>query len=91
MQPSAENTKNGQCLHFNDHNSDYLTSQNGGEVIFNDWQSSRITEAIMKGIKELENIDLFVSIDPLELDDTIDRLHDYNSLPPEENIARFVT
>lgn len=45
----------------------------------------------MKGIKELENIDLFVSIDPLELDDTIDRLHDYNSLPPEENIARFVT
>lgn len=45
----------------------------------------------MKGIKELENIDLFVSIDPLELDDTIHRLHDYNSLPPEENIARFVT
>ena len=70
---------------------DYLTSQKGAEIIFNGWQSSDITEAIVKGTKDLQNLDLFVSAYPLELDDTIDCLQDYYSLPPEESIWHFVT
>ena len=45
----------------------------------------------MKGTYELEKLNLLVSVDPLELDDTIDRLQDYISLPPEESVAHFVT
>ena len=45
----------------------------------------------MKGTYELEKLNLLVSVDPLELDDTIDRLRDYISLPPEESVAHFVT
>ena len=70
---------------------DYLTSQKGAEIIFNGWQSSDITEAIVKGTKDLQNLDPFVSADPLELDDTIDCLQDYYSLPPEESTAHFAT
>ena len=39
----------------------------------------------------LENLHLFFSVDLLELDDTIDCLQDYKSLPPKESIAHFVT
>ena len=46
----------------------------------------------MKGIKDLENLDSFVSVNPLEHDDTIECLQDYNSLQgSEESIAHFVT
>ena len=61
------------------------------EIKFNGWQSSGITETTMKGTYELEKLNLLVSVDPLELDDTIDRLRDYISLPPEESVAHFVT
>ena len=71
---------------------DYLISQKGAEIIFNDWQSSGITKTIVKGTKGLKNLDSFVSVDPLEHDDTIECLQDYNSLQgPEESIAHFVT
>ena len=39
---------------------------------------------MVKGTIDLENLDSFVSLDPLELNDTIDCLQNYNSLPPEE-------
>ena len=46
----------------------------------------------MKGTKDLENLDPFVSVDPLEYDDTIACLQDYNSLQvSEESNAHFVT
>ena len=48
---------------------DYLISQKGAEIIFNGWQSSGITEAIVKDTKDLKNLDLFVSVDPLEHDE----------------------
>ena len=71
---------------------DYLTSQEGAEIIFNGWQSSGITETIVKGAKDLKNLDPFVSVDLLEHDDTIECLQDYNSLQAsEESIAHFVT
>ena len=71
---------------------DYLTSQKGAEIIFNGGQSSGITEAIVKGTKDLENPDPFVSVDPLEHADTIECLQDSNSLQAsEESIAHFVT
>ena len=46
----------------------------------------------MKGTKNLENLDPFVSVNTLEDDDTIECFQDYNSLQAsEESIARFVT
>ena len=46
----------------------------------------------MKGTKNLENLDAFVSFNTLEDDDTIDCFQDYNSLQTsEESIAHFVT
>ena len=72
--------------------SDFLTSQKGAKIIFNGWQSSDITEAIVKGTKDLENVNPFVSVDPLKHDDTIEFRQDYNSLQEsEESIAHFVT
>ena len=53
---------------------DYLTSQKVAEIIFNGWQSSGIPEAIVKGTKDLENLDPFVSVNPLEHDDAIEFL-----------------
>ena len=45
----------------------------------------------MKGTKNLENLDPFVSVDPLEHDDTIQCLQDYNSLQAsEESTTQFV-
>ena len=71
---------------------DYLTSQKGAEIIFNGQQSSGITEAIVKGTKDLKNRDPFVSVYYLEHDDTIECLQDYKSLQAsEESIANFVT
>ena len=49
----------------------YLTSQKGTEIIFNGWHSSDTTEAIVKDTKDPESLDPFVSVDPLEYDDTI--------------------
>ena len=46
----------------------------------------------MKGTKDLENVNPFVSVDPIEHDDTIEFFQDYNSLQEsEESIAHFVT
>ena len=46
----------------------------------------------MKGTKDLENLESFVSVHPLELADTIECLQDYNSLQASvETIAHFVT
>ena len=50
-----------------------------------------MTKAIVKCTKDIENLDSLVSVEPLELDDTIDCLHDYSSLPPEESVAHFAT
>ena len=70
---------------------DYVTSQKGAEIIFNGWQSSSITEPIVKGTKNLENLDPFVSVDLFEHDDTIQCLQDYNSLQAsEESTTHFV-
>ena len=45
----------------------------------------------MKGIKDLENLDSFVPVNPLEHDDTIECLQDYNSLQAsEESTVYFV-
>ena len=49
-----------------------------------------LTEAIVKGTKNLKNLDQFVSVKPLELDDAIDCLQDYNSLPPEERVLHIL-
>ena len=49
-----------------------------------------LTEAIVKGTKNLKNLDQFVSVNPLELDDAIDCLQDYNSLPPEESVLHIL-
>ena len=69
---------------------DYLTSQKGAEITFNGWQSSSITQAIVKGSKDLENLDPFVSVNPFEHDDAIECVQDYNSLQAsEESIAHF--
>ena len=47
--------------------------------------------AVLKGIKDLENLDSFVSVNPLEHDDTIECLQDYNSLQAsEESTVYFV-
>ena len=46
----------------------------------------------MEVTKNLQNLDPFVSVHPLEHDDTIECLQDYNSLQAsEESIAHFVT
>ena len=46
-------------------------SQKGAKIIFNDWLSSVIAETIVKVTKYFENLDQFVCVDSLELDDTI--------------------
>ena len=66
-------------------------SQKGAKIIFNDWLSSVIAETIVKVTKYFENLDQFVCVDSLELDDTIDYLQNYNSLPIEESIAHLMT
>ena len=62
----------------------YLTSQKRAEIIFNGRESFGITEAIAKDTKDLENLDPFVSVDPLEHDDTTECLQDYSSLQTSE-------
>ena len=49
-----------------------------------------LTEATVKGTKNLKNLDQFVSVNPLELDDATDCLQDYNSLPPEESVLHIL-
>ena len=43
----------------------HVTSSAGREITANRWKSTRITEAVSKGIEGLEKLDLFHSIDPL--------------------------
>ena len=64
-----------------------LNSQKGTKIIFNDWQSSGITEAMVKGTNDLENLDPFVSVDRFEHHDTIEYLRGYNCL----QASHFVT
>ena len=56
---------------------DYLTSEKGAEIISNGWHASTISEAITKGSAELESLDPYSAIDPLD-DDKI------NVLPPND-------
>ena len=44
---------------------DYMTSENGREIISNGWKAAFITEAIEKGTKCLEPLDLFITVDLL--------------------------
>ena len=69
-----------------------LNSQKGTKIIFNDWQSSGITEAIVKSTNDLENLDPFVSVNRLEHHDTIECPQGYNCLQAsKESIVHFVT
>ena len=42
-----------------------MTSKNGREIISNGWKAAFITEAIEKGTKRLEPLDLFITVYPL--------------------------
>ena len=41
---------------------DYLTSENGGEIISNEWKAAFSTEAIEKGTEALEHLDPFLPL-----------------------------
>ena len=69
----------------------YLTSQKRAEIIFNGRESFGITEAIAKDTKDLENLDPFVSVDPLEHDDTTECLQDYSSLQTSEESNQMMS
>ena len=65
---------------------DYMTSENGREIISNGWKAAFITEAIEKGTKDLEPLDFFITIDLL--------IHDEPQISEEsfgnqENYAYF--
>ena len=65
---------------------DYMTSENGREIISNGWKAAFITEAIEKGINGLEPLDRFITVDPL--------IHDEPQISEEsfenqENYAYF--
>ena len=45
---------------------DYLTSQKEAEIVSNGWRASGVTEAIVKGTNELESLDPFASLNPLD-------------------------
>ena len=68
---------------------DYLTSQ-GAEIVSNGWRASGVTEAIVKGTNELESLDPFASLDPL--DGVSDCLQDEGTVQAtEERIGNFIT
>ena len=69
----------------------YLTSQKRAEIIFNGRESFGITEAIAKDTKDPENLDPFVSVDPLEHDDTTECLQDYSSLQTSEESNQMMS
>ena len=69
----------------------YLTPQKRAEIIFNGRESFGITEAIAKDTKDLENLDPFVSVDPLEHDDTTECLQDYSSLQTSEESNQMMS
>ena len=50
---------------------DYRTSSKGSETVNNGCQFSGITGAIVKGTNELDSLDPFASVDPLETNDSL--------------------
>ena len=44
---------------------DYMTSEEGHQIISNDWKTAFITEAIEQGAKDLRSLDPFFDIDLL--------------------------
>ena len=51
-----------------------MTYQAGSDVISNGWKAAGITEALSKGLNDLESLNPFKSIDPLvELNVTVDQ------------------
>ena len=67
---------------------DYMTSEEGREIISNVWKAATITEAIQKGTKDLESLDPFFTADPMDDNDdqTIEEV-----LPEPDDVAFFVT
>ena len=52
----------------------FMTYQAGSDVISNGWKAAGITEALSKGLNDLESLNPFKSIDPLvELNVTVDQ------------------
>ena len=49
----------------------YLTSEKGHGVTGNSWKSAGITGAIEGGLVNLESLDLFAAIDPLDYGSTV--------------------
>ena len=62
----------------------------GGEIVSNGWRASGVTEAIVKGTNELESLDPFACLDPL--DGVSDCLPDEGTVQAtQESIGNFIT
>ena len=67
----------------------YLTFEKGHDVIGNGWKSARITGAIEGGVVNLESLDLFAGIDPIEHGSTVPLIENGNL--DQFDISSFVT